>query len=132
MPVDAIRSVETFTISIPRDVPYLGPLRPGESVNPKGYIVRTGNRTIYPSTDMSVIVKVTGESGKVGWGETYGIVAPKAVGPNVDLMVDLHWKFTAGAAIALIRRLEPYRLYFAEAPCAWPSKSSGAQGASAK
>ncbi len=246
MPLDAIRSVETFIVSIPRDVPYLGPLRPGESVNPKGYIVRAGNRTIYPSTDMSVIVKVTGESGKTGWGETYGIVAPKAVtaiiedvlgpvvigrdpsdaavihedlydlmrvrgqsggyygdalagldiaiwdlfgkaanlplsallggrrreripayvsglpkatlkercdlatewvakgftgikfaaamsdegimaemaalreavGPEIDLMVDLHWKFTAGAAIALIRRLEPYRLYFAEAPCA--------------
>ena len=246
MPLDAIRSVETFIVSIPRDVPYLGPLRPGESVNPKGYIVRTGNRTIYPSTDMSVIVKATGESGKIGWGETYGIIAPKAVtaivddvlgpvaigrdpadaavihedlydlmrvrgacggyygdalagldiaiwdlfgkaanlplsallsgrrrdripayvsglpkatlkercdlaaewvakgfkgikfaavvsdegivaemaalreavGPDTDLMVDLHWKFTAGAAIALIRRLEPYRLYFAEAPCA--------------
>ena len=44
MPLDAIRSVETFIISIPRDVPYLGPLKPGESVNPKGYIVRAGNR----------------------------------------------------------------------------------------
>ena len=42
----------------------------------------------------------------------------EAVGPDVKLMVDLHWKFTAGEAIRLIRRLEPYDLYFAEAPCA--------------
>jgi galactonate dehydratase len=39
-----------------------------------------------------------------------------AVGPEVDLMVDLHWKFTSGEAIRIIRRLEAYNLYFAEAP----------------
>ena len=42
----------------------------------------------------------------------------EAVGPDIDIMVDLHWKFTAGEAIRLIRRLEAYNLYFAEAPCA--------------
>ena len=242
----AIRSVETIIVSIPRDVPYLGPLAPGESVNEKGYFVRQGNRTIYPSTDMSVIVKVTATDGTVGWGETYGIVAPRAVtaiiddvlgpvikgrdprdvvviqedlydlmrvrgfhggfyvdaiagvdialwdlcaklaglplvkllggqrtdrlpayvsglpratlaervklarewvgkgydavkyaaavshegivaemralrealGPDVKLMVDLHWKFTAAEAVQLIDELTPYRPYFAEAPCA--------------
>jgi galactonate dehydratase len=246
MPIDAIRSVETFIISIPREVPYLGPLREGESINAKGYVVRNGNRSIYPTSDMSVLVKVTGESGKVGWGETYGIVAPQAVtaiinevlgpvvigrdpadaavihedlydlmrvrgfwggyyvdslagvdiaiwdlfgqatglpvsallggrrhhrlpayvsglpkatlqercdlavewagrgfkaikfaaamsdvgivremaalreavGPEIQLCVDLHWKFTAGEAIRLIRRLEQHNLWFAEAPCA--------------
>jgi len=245
MPLDAIAAVETFIVSIPRDVPYLGPLKDGESINAKGYLIRKGNRSIYPSTDMSVLVKVTGESGRVGWGETYGIVAPQAVkaiidevlgpaiigrdpgepvvihedlydlmrvrgffggyyvdslagvdiavwdlfakgvdrplasllggarhrslpayvsglpkatlkercdlavewvgkgyrgikfaaavaekdivaemaalreavGPDIDLMVDLHWKFTAGEAIRLIRRLEDHDLYFAEAPC---------------
>jgi L-alanine-DL-glutamate epimerase-like enolase superfamily enzyme len=244
--LDAIRSVETFIISIPRDVPYLGPLRQGESINSKGYVVRNGNRSIYPTSDMSVLVKVTAESGLVGWGETYGIVAPQAVtaiidevlgpvvigrdpadaavihedlydlmrvrgfwggyyvdslagidiaiwdlfgkaanlpvsallggrrhhtlpayvsglpkatlkercdlavewvskgfkaikfaaamsddgivqemaalreavGPDVNISVDLHWKFTAGEAIRVIRRLEEYNLYFAEAPCA--------------
>jgi galactonate dehydratase len=246
VPLDAIRSIEAFVVSVPRDVPYLGPLRPGEEVNAKGYIVRKGNRTIYPSRDMSVLVKATGESGAVGWGETYGIVAPgavtsiiddvlgpvvlgrdpadaatihedlydlmrvrgfwggyyvdalagvdialwdlfgkraglplsallggrrheripayvsglpkatlkercdlavewtrkgfrgikfaaamsddgveremaalrEAVGPGVDLMVDLHWKYGAAEAIRLIRRLEAHDLYFAEAPCA--------------
>ncbi|MFN3685397.1 mandelate racemase/muconate lactonizing enzyme family protein [Salinarimonas sp.] len=244
-PVDTIRTIETFIVSIPREVPYLGPLRPGESVNSKGYVVRRGNRSIYPTTDMSVLVRIEGESGRIGWGETYGIAAPQAVkaiidellaptligrdpgqpvvinedlydlmrvrgffggyyvdalagidiaiwdlfgknvglplatllggrrherlpayvsglpkatltercdlarafvdkgyraikfaaamsddgvvremaalreavGPDVDLMVDLHWKYTAGEAIRLIRKLEAHDLYFAEAPC---------------
>ena len=245
MSFDAIKKVETFIISIPRDVPYLGPLREGEKINEKGYLIRKGNRSIYPSSDMSMLIKITSESGKIGWGETYGIVAPhavkaiiddvlgpvmvgrnpaepvvlhedlydlmrvrgffggyyvdslagvdiavwdlygkqmglpvsallggrrhaslpayvsglpkatlkercdlavewvrkgykgikfaaavsdegivaemaalrEAVGPGVDLMVDLHWKFTSAEAIRLIRRLEAYNLYFAEAPC---------------
>jgi galactonate dehydratase len=244
-PLDKIAKVETFIISIPRDVPYLGPLRDGEFINEKGYLIRKGNKSIYPATDMSVLIKITGESGTVGWGETYGIVAPQAVktiidnvlgpviigrdpstpvvihedlydlmrvrgffggyyvdslagvdiaiwdlfgkraglplaallggarrdrlpayvsglpkatlsercdlavewvgrgfkaikfaaamsddgivkemaalreavGPDIDLMVDLHWKFEAAEAIRLIRRLEQYNLYFAEAPC---------------
>jgi galactonate dehydratase len=243
--LDAIRTVEAFIISIPRDVPYLGPLRAGESINQKGYFVRAGNRSVYPSTDMSVLIKITGESGRVGWGETYGVAAPQAViaiidellgpfligrdpsqpriihqdlydlmrvrgffggyyldalagldiaiwdlfgkgcglsvaqllggarrtclpayvsglpkatlqercdlastfvaqgyrglkfaaavsddgavaemaalreavGPKIDLMVDLHWRHTAPEAIRLIRKLEPYDLCFAEAPC---------------
>jgi galactonate dehydratase len=75
----AIRSIEACAVSLPRAVPYLGPLGPGESVNAKGYIVRRGNRTIYPARDMSVIVKAAAADGTVGWGETYGIVAPHAV-----------------------------------------------------
>jgi len=84
MPDVVVRSVETFVVSLPRDVPYLGPLGPGESVNAKGYFVRRGNRTIYPSTDMTVIVKVTASDGTAGWGETYGIVAPRAVTAIID------------------------------------------------
>jgi galactonate dehydratase len=75
----SVRSVEAFAVSLPREVPYLGPLGPGESVNAKGYIVRKGNRTIYPSSDMSVIVRAETADGVAGWGETYGIVAPGAV-----------------------------------------------------
>ena len=79
-----IAAVETFIISIPRDVPYLGPLGPGETINARGYFVRRGNRSIYPSTDLSVIVKVTTRDGTIGWGETYGIVAPNAVTAIID------------------------------------------------
>jgi L-alanine-DL-glutamate epimerase-like enolase superfamily enzyme len=41
----------------------------------------------------------------------------EAVGPGIHLCVDLHWKFTAGEAVRIIRQLEAYDLYFAEAPC---------------
>lgn len=244
--VDSVVKVETFIISIPREVPYLGPLKAGERINERGYLVRKGNRTIYPSADMTLLVKVTGESGKVGWGECYGIVAPEAtkaiiddvlgpviigrdpgevvvihedlydlmrvrgffggyyvdalagvdialwdlfgkclgvpvstllggrrhqripayisglpkatlkervdlavewvgkgfagvkfaavvsdegivaemaalreaLGPKIHIMVDLHWKFESAEAIRIIRQLEDYDLYFAEAPCA--------------
>lgn len=79
-----IAQVETFIVSLPRDTPYLGPLGPGERINERGYLVRQGNRTIYPSTDMSVLVKITADDGSVGWGETYGIVAPDAVTSIID------------------------------------------------
>lgn len=241
---DVIERLDVFTVTIPRDVPYLGALGPGEEVNAAGYIVRRRNGTIYPTVDRSVVVRATTRSGLVGWGETYGLVAPgaihelvddviapilvgrsahdveviwedlydlmrvrgyqggfwldamaavdialwdiharavglplcrvlggqrretipayvsglpeptlearcalakrfvdqgfdaikfagvvsfdgieteakalrDAIGPDVKLMVDLHWMYSAAEAVALIRRLEPHDLYFAEAP----------------
>ena len=79
-----IASVDTFIVSIPRDVPYLGGLGQDEQVNSRGYLIRKGNRTIYPATDMSVLIKLTADDGTVGWGETYGIVAPEAVTAIID------------------------------------------------
>ena len=73
-----VSKVETFIVTLPRDTPYLGPLGPGESVNERGYIVRKGNGTIYPTVDRSVAVRVTLDDGAHGWGETYGICAPRA------------------------------------------------------
>ena len=70
--------VETFIVTLPRDTPYLGPLGPGESINERGYIVRTGNGTIYPTVDRSIAVRVILDDGAQGWGETYGICAPRA------------------------------------------------------
>ncbi len=84
MSAPRVAAVETFVVSLPRDTPYLGPLGEGERVNARGYLVRQGNRTLYPSTDVSVLVKVTAEDGTVGWGETYGIVAPDAVTVIID------------------------------------------------
>ena len=37
-----IRSLAACAVSLPRDVPYLGPLAEGESVNARGYIARGG------------------------------------------------------------------------------------------
>lgn len=76
---DAIDQIKTFVVQIPRDTPYLGPLREGESVNRVGYVVRRGNRTIYPVADRSLLLRITTRDGVTGWGETYGILAPGAV-----------------------------------------------------
>lgn len=81
---DPVSKIEAFTVSIPRDTPYLGALGPGEQVNAAGYLVRRGNRTIYPTVDRSVVVRVITQSGAVGWGETYGLVAPAAVHALID------------------------------------------------
>ena len=64
---DVIERLDVFTVTIPRDVPYLGALGPGEEVNAAGYIVRRRNGTIYPTVDRSVVVRVTSRSGLVGW-----------------------------------------------------------------
>jgi L-alanine-DL-glutamate epimerase-like enolase superfamily enzyme len=88
-----IRSVETIIVALPREIPYLGPLGEGEQVNVRGYFVRRGNRTIYPTTDRSAIVKITADDGTVGWGETYGVVAPQAV---VAIIADVLGPMLAG------------------------------------
>ncbi len=90
---DPVKSVEVFTLTATRDMPYLGDARPGEQPNAKGYIVRKGNRTVYPTFDRSVLVRVETRSGIAGWGETYGLVAPGAVAAIInDLLAD----FTIG------------------------------------
>jgi L-alanine-DL-glutamate epimerase-like enolase superfamily enzyme len=73
-----VASVDTFIVTLPRDVPYLGPLGSSETVNARGYIVRQGNATIYPTVDRSVVVRIRSTDGRDGWGETYGICAPRA------------------------------------------------------
>ena len=78
VPRRKVATVETFIVTSPRDTPYLGPLGPGESVNARGYVVRKGNGTIYPTVDRSIVVRVTTDDGATGWGETYGICAPRA------------------------------------------------------
>jgi galactonate dehydratase len=40
----------------------------------------------------------------------------EALGPKIKILVDLHWKFTAAEAIKLIKKLDEYDLYVAEAP----------------
>ncbi|MBV9782190.1 MAG: mandelate racemase/muconate lactonizing enzyme family protein [Acidisphaera sp.] len=39
-----------------------------------------------------------------------------AVGPDVDLMIDAHGRFSPGSAIAIARELEPHRLFWLEEP----------------
>ena len=42
----------------------------------------------------------------------------ETVGPDVNILCDMHWKYTAGEAVKLITQLEAYDLYVAEAPVA--------------
>jgi L-alanine-DL-glutamate epimerase-like enolase superfamily enzyme len=79
-----IAAVHSFIVTLPRDTPYLGPLGAGEHVSERGYVVRSGNRTIYPTSDRSVLIRVTASDGTFGWGETYGLIAPEAVTAIID------------------------------------------------
>jgi L-alanine-DL-glutamate epimerase-like enolase superfamily enzyme len=76
--VSRVASIETFVVTVPRETPYLGPLASDEHVNARGYVVRKGNGTIYPVFDRSIVVRITAGDGVIGWGETYGICAPRA------------------------------------------------------
>lgn len=91
--IDPVKSVETFSLTLPRETPYLGAARPGEEPNARGYLVRKGNRTVYPIFDRSILVRIETLGGVVGWGETYGLVAPGVVG---ELIKDLLADFTIG------------------------------------
>ena len=90
---DTVASVTAMVVAIPRDEPYLGALRGGEEVNAKGYFVRRGNDTLYPTVDRSVLVRIECASGAVGWGETYGLVAPRA---TVEIIEDVLIPFLIG------------------------------------
>lgn len=90
---DQVARIEPFVLTIPRETPYLGALRPGEEANDKGYFVRRGNRTVYPSFDRNVLVRITTKQGIVGWGETYGLVAPRA---TMEIISDLLAGFVIG------------------------------------
>ncbi|WP_306030572.1 mandelate racemase/muconate lactonizing enzyme family protein [Stappia sp. MMSF_3263] len=90
---DVVDSIEVFALTQTRDTPYLGASRPGEEPNARGYLVRKGNRTVYPTFDRSVLVCIKTRDGVTGWGETYGLVAPGAV---AEIVKDLLADFTIG------------------------------------
>ncbi len=88
-----VAKLEVYLVDLTQDKPYLGDLREGESVNEFGYFVRKGNRTVYPRNNRSLVVKITTDDGVVGWGETYGLVAPKA---TAEIISDLLAGFVVG------------------------------------
>ena len=40
-----------------------------------------------------------------------------AIGPEMELLIDCHGRFSPASAIAIAQELEPYRLYWFEEPC---------------
>lgn len=90
---DPVESVTCFLVDLSQDRPYLGSLREGEKVNRSGYFVRRGNRTVYPIRNRSLVVRIRTRGGAVGWGETYGLVAP---GATAEIINDLLSGFVEG------------------------------------
>jgi D-galactarolactone cycloisomerase len=81
---DRISDVTVYIVTIPRDMPYLGPPGAEDIAIGSDYMIRAGNGTVYPLVDRSVAVRVRTKGGAVGWGETYGIVAPRATAVIID------------------------------------------------
>ena len=90
---DPVTAIETYIVDLSQDTPYLGTLRDGESAGSNGYFVRKGNGTVYPTKNRSLAVRVVTKDGVEGWGETYGIVAPKA---TAEIINDLLAGFVIG------------------------------------
>lgn len=86
MTAERIARIEALIAVVPREVPYLGAARPGEVANARGYLVRRGNRTVYPVDDRSLLVRIETASGAVGWGEGFAAVAPRA---TAEVVIDL-------------------------------------------
>ena len=76
---DRIESIDLFPLQIGRETPYLGPLEAGVQPSERGYFIRPGNQTVYSIHDHSVLIKLTTEQGRVGWGESFGVVSPETV-----------------------------------------------------
>lgn len=81
---DTIESIQLFPLTIPRDTPYLGPLEQGVTVSQRGYFIRPGNQTVYSVDDHSLLIKLTTESGVVGWGESFGVIAPRVAAAIIE------------------------------------------------
>ena len=90
---DLVAAIEVYIVNLHQDKPYLGSLRDGETVNESGYFVRRGNRTVYPRANRSLVIRMVTEDGVEGWGETYGLVAPKA---TAEIINDLLAGFVIG------------------------------------
>ena len=81
---DRIDSIDVFEFRRERDDGYLGRLAPQDMALNELHVIRGFNGTVYPTADRSVVIRITDVHGAVGWGETYGLVAPGIVAALVD------------------------------------------------
>jgi L-alanine-DL-glutamate epimerase-like enolase superfamily enzyme len=81
---DRIDLIEIFEFRRPRDDAYLGTIGDRDFVLGEHHIVRHFNGTVYPTSDRSVVVRIVDSRGSEGWGETYGLVAPRVVADLVE------------------------------------------------
>ncbi len=80
----AITKIETYVFEREPNDAYLGDLSDDDIILNEHHFVRSFNGTVYPQRDRSVVVRVEDKNGVVGWGETYGLVAPKIVAALID------------------------------------------------
>ncbi len=76
---DRIDLIEIFEFRRPRDEAYLGTLDDRDVVLGENHVVRHFNGTVYPTSDRSVVIRIVDCNGAEGWGETYGLVAPRVI-----------------------------------------------------
>lgn len=69
-------------------------------------IVATGDELCRPLTE-----------GEIARMEEVVRVTREAVGPEIDLAFDCHWRFRPSDAVKIARALEPYHLFWLEDPC---------------
>ena len=76
---DRIDLIEIFEFRRPRTENYLGSLSPHDIELGQYHLVRGFNGTVYPMSDRSAVLRIVDCNGVEGWGETYGLVAPRIV-----------------------------------------------------
>src|SRR5439155_9332867 len=69
-------------------------------------IVSTGDEMNRPLTE-----------GEIARMEAVVRAVRDAVGPEIDLAFDCHWRFRPSDAVKIARALEPYHLFWLEDPC---------------
>lgn len=99
--VDTVSHIDVFEFNRPNEA-YLGDVGSKDRDLGPNHIVRHFNGTVYPKSDRSVVIKLTDSSGAVGWGETYGLVAPGAIVSLIDELIGPYLKSTPLARPDLI------------------------------
>lgn len=79
-----VASIEIYEYRKPREHRYLGAQGEGDIELGEHLFVRRFNGAVYPHDDRSVVVRLRDPDGAEGWGETYGLVAPRAVAAIID------------------------------------------------
>ncbi len=81
---NTIEHIDVFVFEREPNQAYLGDVSDGDIQLNEHHFVRKFNGTVYPLRDRSVVVRIIDKDGVIGWGETYGLVAPKIVAALVD------------------------------------------------
>lgn len=79
-----IENIDVFVFEREPNQAYLGDLTDDDIRLNEHHFVRKFNGTVYPLRERSVVIRISDTQGGVGWGETYGLVAPKVVAALIE------------------------------------------------